>query len=181
MRLASRRPPLVPCLRRLPCLPACPQKNYDSKQQTLRALTIKQLHDANSTRQDDTLLLDGKEITNVSAGGSISTPQRPQPVRQQPSTLRAHPRDAGVTALPNTSGRRAPAQLHRVPLAGPLILSVGRPVAHAAARCCPRPLPPAGHAGRQGAVHQRVGPHLWPEDRRRHRQGGRKDLDQRGR
>ncbi|EFN58502.1 hypothetical protein CHLNCDRAFT_140549 [Chlorella variabilis] len=47
------------------------KKNYDSKQQTLRALTIKQLHDANSTRQDDTLLLDGKEITNVTLVGKV--------------------------------------------------------------------------------------------------------------
>jgi hypothetical protein len=42
-----------------------PQKNFDSKQQTLRAVTIKQLHDALATSQDDSLVLDGRELTNV--------------------------------------------------------------------------------------------------------------------
>lgn len=41
------------------------QKNFDSKQQTLRAVTIKQLHDVLAVRQDDSLELDGKELTNV--------------------------------------------------------------------------------------------------------------------
>ena len=47
-------------------MPACLQKNYDSKQQTLRAVTIKQLHDACADRADDALTLDGKDLTNVS-------------------------------------------------------------------------------------------------------------------
>jgi hypothetical protein len=55
------------CFACLPC-PACPsqQKSFDSKNQTLRAVTIKQLHDASQNRVDDTMTLDGREVTNVS-------------------------------------------------------------------------------------------------------------------
>ena len=52
-------------------MPACLQKNYDSKQQTLRAVTIKQLHDACADRADDALTLDGKDLTNVGAAAAV--------------------------------------------------------------------------------------------------------------
>lgn len=62
----------------------------------------------------------------------------------------------------------------------------------ASTRCCCQPLASfkshpaalpccAGHAGGQGCVHQRAGADLQPGDRRRHRQGGGQDLDQRRR
>ena len=45
------------------------QKSFDSKNQSLRALTIKQLADASANRVDDTLVVDGREVSNVS--GSV--------------------------------------------------------------------------------------------------------------
>ncbi|KAI3436764.1 hypothetical protein D9Q98_006176 [Chlorella vulgaris] len=47
------------------------KKNYDSKQQTLRAVTIRQLHEALSSHKDDTLMLDGKEMTNITLLGKV--------------------------------------------------------------------------------------------------------------
>lgn len=49
----------------MPAATTAVQKNFDSKQQTLRAVTIKQLYDASNNRVDDSLVIDGKEITNV--------------------------------------------------------------------------------------------------------------------
>lgn len=51
------------------------KKNFDSKQQTLRAVTIKQLFDASANRADDTLTIDGKEITNVTIVGRVLATQ----------------------------------------------------------------------------------------------------------
>lgn len=46
--------------------PSLPQKNFDSKSQTLRAVTIKQLADASTQRVDDSLTIDGRDVSNVS-------------------------------------------------------------------------------------------------------------------
>lgn len=58
-------------------LPPDLQKSFDSKQQTLRAVTIKQLSEASNNRVDDSLVIDGKDITNVglvlhTVGGWVS-------------------------------------------------------------------------------------------------------------
>lgn len=42
------------------------KKSFDNKNQTLRAVTVKQLHKACSVSMDDTLIIDDQEITNVS-------------------------------------------------------------------------------------------------------------------
>lgn len=47
-------------------LHCCPQKNFDSKSQTLRAVTIKQLADASAQRVDDSMVIDGRDVSNVS-------------------------------------------------------------------------------------------------------------------
>ena len=59
---ARRRAAPPPCRTRPARLP---QKNFDSKSQTLRALTIKQLADASAQRVDDTLVIDGRDVSNV--------------------------------------------------------------------------------------------------------------------
>lgn len=47
--------------------PVClPQKNFENKSQTLRAVTIKQLADASAQRVDDSLVIDGRDVSNVS-------------------------------------------------------------------------------------------------------------------
>ncbi|KAK2076061.1 hypothetical protein QBZ16_001397 [Prototheca wickerhamii] len=45
---------------------------YDNRNQTLRALTIKQLHDAQSASGDDQLSIDGRDVSNVTVVGKIT-------------------------------------------------------------------------------------------------------------
>lgn len=51
--------------------PGSTKKSFDSKQQTLRAVTIKQLSEASNNRVDDSLVIDGKDITNVTLVGKV--------------------------------------------------------------------------------------------------------------
>ncbi|KAL6773920.1 RFA2 [Auxenochlorella protothecoides x Auxenochlorella symbiontica] len=48
------------------------RSTYDSKNQTLRAFTIKQLYDAASATADDQLSVDGRDVTNVTLVGKIT-------------------------------------------------------------------------------------------------------------
>lgn len=45
---------------------------YDNRNQTLRALTIKQLHDAGSGSADDQLVVDGRDVSNTTVVGKIT-------------------------------------------------------------------------------------------------------------
>lgn len=47
------------------------KKSFDSKNQSLRAVTVKQLHDASQNRVDDSLLVDGRELTNITIVGKV--------------------------------------------------------------------------------------------------------------
>lgn len=72
---------------------ALPQKSFDSKNTTLRALTIKQLAAASAARSDDTLIVDGREVSNV----------RRRALRREGRCCRRHRRRGDVLQLHPTS------------------------------------------------------------------------------
>ncbi|PRW56187.1 replication A 32 kDa subunit A-like [Chlorella sorokiniana] len=47
------------------------KKNFENKSQTLRAVTIKQLADASAQRVDDSLAIDGRDVSNITLVGKV--------------------------------------------------------------------------------------------------------------